>query len=117
MGLKKYFIETISQSISGVRFNGHSGSSDHSTYTLVSLSLPISQEKAKMLLFNMDIKGIAISQGSACQSGSDVGSHVLKEVLDEEDLKKPSFRFSFSKYNTTQELDYTIGVLKEFIKA
>ena len=116
MGLKNYFIETISKSISGVRFNGHSGSSDHSTYTLVSLSLPISQEKAKMLLFNMDIKGIAISQGSACQSGSDVGSHVLKEVLDVEDLKKPSFRFSFSKYNTTQELDYTIGVLKEFVK-
>ncbi len=116
LGLKKYFIDTITQSIPGVGFNGHSGSLDQSTYTLVNLSLPISQEKARMLLFNLDIKGIAISQGSACQSGSDVGSHVLKEVLGTEDLKKPSFRFSFSKYNTTQELDYTIRILKEFMK-
>ena len=115
-GLKKYFIDNITKNIPGVTFNGLSGDFDKSTYTLVNLCLPISQEKALMLLFHLDIKGIACSKGSACQSGSDSGSHVLNEVLSEEDLKKPSLRFSFSQYNTTKELDYAIGVLKEFVE-
>jgi len=115
-GLKKYFIDNLTKNISGVTFNGLSGDLDKSTYTLVNLCLPISQERALMLLFNLDIKGIACSKGSACQSGSDAGSHVLNEVLCVEDLKKPSLRFSFSKYNTTKELDYAIGVLKEFVE-
>jgi len=115
-GLKKYFIDSITKNIPGVTFNGLSGDLEKSTYTLVNLCLPISQEKALMLLFNLDIKGIACSKGSACQSGSDAGSHVLNEVLCKEDLKKPSLRFSFSKYNTTKELDYAIGVLKEFVE-
>jgi len=68
-----------------------------------------------MLLFHLDIKGIACSKGSACQSGSSKGSHVLNEILNDEDLQKPSIRFSFSKYNTKEDLDYTIDVLKEFI--
>ena len=116
MGLKKYFIDNITKNIQGVIFNGLSGDLDKSTYTMVNLCLPISQERALMLLFHLDIKGIACSKGSACQSGSDTGSHVLNEVLSEEDLKKPSLRFSFSQYNTTKELDYVIGVLKEFVE-
>ena len=116
MGLKKYFIDNITKNIQGVIFNGLSGDLDKSTYTMVNLCLPISQERALMLLFHLDIKGIACSKGSACQSGSDAGSHVLNEVLSEEDLKKPSLRFSFSQYNTTKELDYVIGVLKEFVE-
>jgi cysteine desulfurase len=115
-GLKKYFIDNMTKNIPGVTFNGLSGDLEKSTYTLVNLCLPISQERALMLLFHLDIKGIACSKGSACQSGSDAGSHVLNEVLREEDLKKPSLRFSFSKYNTTKELDYAIGVLKEFVE-
>jgi len=115
-GLKKYFIDNITKNIPGVTFNGLSGDLEKSTYTLVNLCLPISQERALLLLFQLDIKGIACSKGSACQSGSDAGSHVLNEVLREEDLKKPSLRFSFSKYNTTKELDYAIGVLKEFVE-
>ena len=115
-GLKKYFIENIKESIPNISFNGHSGNLDKSTYTLVNIGLPISQERALMLLFHLDIKGIACSKGSACQSGSDAGSHVLNEVLSKEDIKKPSLRFSFSKYNTKKELDYAIGVLKEFIE-
>ena len=67
-----------------------------------------------MLLFHLDMKGIACSKGSACQSGSDQGSHVLNEVLSGEELEKPSLRFSFSMYNTKEELDYTVEVLKEF---
>ena len=115
-GLKKYFIDKIGHDIPGVCFNGLSGTMDKSTYTLVNIRLPLSHENGKMLLFNLDLKGIAISQGSACQSGSNVGSHVLKEVLTEADLDKPSFRFSFSRYNTIQELDYAIGVLKELVQ-
>ncbi|NNK75040.1 MAG: cysteine desulfurase [Maribacter sp.] len=116
-GLKKYFIDNLIKNVPDVTFNGHSGDMGKSTYTLVNLCLPIDQEKALMLLFHLDIKGIACSKGSACQSGSDAGSHVLNEVLSEEDLKKPSLRFSFSKYNTTKELDYTIGVLKDFMES
>ena len=67
-----------------------------------------------MLLFHLDMKGIACSKGSACQSGSNQGSHVLNEILSGEELDKPSLRFSFSMYNTKEELDYTVEVLKEF---
>lgn len=113
--LKRYFIEKINQEIPGVKFNGHSGDLEKSTYTLVNVCLPMDAQKALMLLFHLDIKGIACSKGSACQSGSSKGSHVLNQVLSDEDLQKPSIRFSFSKYNTKEELDYAIGVLKEFI--
>lgn len=113
-GLKRYFIENIMKSLPGVSFNGLSGDLDRSTYTLVNVSLPFDPEKAMMLLFHLDIKGIACSAGSACQSGSNLGSHVLAEVLTEENFKKPSLRFSFSRYNTTEELDYVIQVLKEY---
>ncbi len=114
-GLKKYFIDRIKQEIPSASFNGHSGDLDKSTYTLVNVCLPIDPQKALMLLFHLDIKGIACSKGSACQSGSDAGSHVLNEILSEADLKKPSLRFSFSKYNTKEELDYVVGVLKGFM--
>ncbi|MBQ4915761.1 cysteine desulfurase [Maribacter sp. MMG018] len=112
--LKKYFIEKVKAEIPDAKFNGLSGNMDKSTYTLVNVCLPVTPEKGLMLLFHLDIKGIACSKGSACQSGSDKGSHVLSEILSEEDLKKPSLRFSFSKYNTKEEIDYTISVLKEF---
>jgi cysteine desulfurase len=80
----------------------------------VNVCLPFSEEKSQMLLFHLDIKGIACSRGSACQSGANAGSHVLAEILSVEELQKPSVRFSFSKYNTRQEVDYVISVLKEF---
>ena len=115
--LKRYFLENISNNIPGVIFNGLSGDLESSTYTMVNLCLPIDQEKALMLLFHLDMKGIACSKGSACQSGSNAGSHVLNEVQNQDDLKKPSLRFSFSNYNTKEELDYVIGVLKEFVNS
>ena len=62
----------------------------------------------------MDLKGIACSKGSACQSGSTGASHVLSAFLSEEDMKKPSLRFSFSAFNTKEEVDYVVDVLKEF---
>ena len=113
-GLKKYFIAKIKEEIPDVVFNGFSGDIDKSTYTLVNVCLPFSKEKALLLLFHLDLKGIACSKGSACQSGSAMGSHVLTEILSDAYLTKPSLRFSFSKYNTKEELDYTIKVLKEF---
>lgn len=114
LGLKSYFIEQLVKALPGVKFNGTSGLLENSTYTLVNACLPISAEKGQLLLFQMDIKGIACSKGSACQSGSSAGTHVLTEVLSEEDLSKPSIRFSFSMYNTKEEIDYVVEVLKEF---
>ncbi len=113
-GLKKYFMQQLLQEIPGSRFNGHSGDLDKSTYSLINVRLPVRADKAAMLLFHLDIKGIGCSKGSACQSGSEQGSHVLSEILTEEELKFPSLRFSFSIFNTSQELDYVVEVLKEF---
>jgi cysteine desulfurase len=113
--IKAHFIERIKTEIPGAKFNGLSGDMDKSTYTLVNVCLPVDKQKALMLLFHLDMKGIACSKGSACQSGSDAGSHVLSEILAPADLEKPSLRFSFSKYNTKAEVDYAIGVLKDFV--
>ena len=68
-----------------------------------------------MLDFQLDLKGIACSKGSACQSGSSEGSHVLSEIQDDFHKKLPSVRFSFSHNNTKEEVDYLIKTLKEFI--
>lgn len=116
LSLKKHFIDGLKAALPAVKFNGLSGDLERSTYTLVNVNLPYDAQKALMLLFHLDMKGIACSKGSACQSGSDMGSHVLREVLDADDLKKPSIRFSFSKYNTKEELDYVIATLADFEK-
>ena len=71
------------------------------------------EEKTAMMLFTLDMKGIAVSRGSACQSGSMKPSHVLAEILSAEDLLKPTIRVSFSHYNTKEEIDSFISVLKE----
>nr|WP_299069660.1 cysteine desulfurase family protein [uncultured Allomuricauda sp.] len=115
--LKRYFLEKVRQEIPDAVFNGFSGDMDKSTYTLVNVRLPFDKQKGLMLLFHLDMKGIACSKGSACQSGSNLGSHVLTQILPEKELEKPSLRFSFSKYNTKEELDYTIAVLKEFAES
>lgn len=112
--LKEYFIERMAEEIPEVKFNGYCADPERSTYTIVNACLPFDDEKSLLLLFHLDLKGIACSKGSACQSGSDKGSHVLNEILSVEDLKKPSLRFSFSFYNTREEIDYVVNVLKEF---
>ncbi len=115
--IKDYFKERITSEIPGVKFNGGCEDNENSTYTLLNVCLPISAEKSLLLLFQMDLNGIACSKGSACQSGSDKGSHVLREILSEEDLEKPSIRFSFSSFNTKEEVDYVVDVLKTFIES
>ena len=111
--LKLYFIETLKEKLPGCHFNGYSGDIEKSTYTLVNVCLPLPPEKAAMLQFQLDLKGIACSKGSACQSGSSIQSHVLTAILDEDLLKRPSVRFSFSVYNTKEEIDYVIDTLCE----
>jgi cysteine desulfurase len=115
-GLKHYFINKIKNAIPNVIFNGASEDLERSTYTLVNVCLPIPPKKTAMLLFQLDLKGIACSKGSACQSGSSQVSHVLAEILNDDDLQKPSIRFSFSIYNTKEEVDYVVGVLKELVE-
>jgi len=105
----------LEQAIPDVNWNGHSGDLDKSTYTLVNVCLPVDPDKSAMLLFQLDLRGIACSKGSACQSGSSQSSHVLSELLSENELMRPSLRFSFGIYNTKQEVDYVIGVLKELV--
>lgn len=112
--LKKYFVDRILEEIPGAECNGLSGDMEKGTYTLANIRLPFDKQKGLMLLFHLDMKGIACSKGSACQSGSNQGSHVLNEILEGEELEKPSLRFSFSMYNTKEELDYAVQVLKEF---
>lgn len=114
--IKQYFIDRLNEEFTNIKFNGYSGELDKSTYTIVSVQLPIAPEKDATLLFQLDLKGVACSKGSACQSGSSKGSHVLSQILDDKGLQKPSLRFSFSKYNTKEEVDYVIGVLKEFVE-
>ena len=115
--LKKYFLKQLEEHLPDAKLNGYSGDLDKSTYTIANVCLPFNEEQALMLLFHLDLKGIACSKGSACQSGSNQGSHVLNELLSEEDLKRPSLRFSFSIYNSKEEIDYVIQVLKDFANA
>lgn len=113
--LKHYFIERIKEELPKTIFNGTCCNSNESTYTLLNVCLDISPKNTLMLQFQLDLKGIACSKGSACQSGSNSGSHVLTQILDDEQLKKPSVRFSFSKFNTKSDVDYVIEVLKDFV--
>ena len=113
--IKSYFITELTKAFPNVHFNGDSASLEGSTYTVLNVCLPMAGDKALLLLFNLDLKGIACSKGSACQSGSSKGSHVLSQILDDKQLEKPSLRFSFSKYNTKEEVDYVIEALKSFV--
>jgi cysteine desulfurase len=113
--LKTYFISELKRKVKNVKFNGLCEDLNKSTYTLLNILLPIKREVGGLFMFKLDLKGIACSKGSACQSGSDAGSHVLSEILDEQDNKKVSLRFSFSIYNTKEELDFVIDQINDLI--
>lgn len=114
--LKKYAVQKLIEKFPGTKFNGEGNSdniNDFETFhTILNVRLPLSAEKASMLLFSLDMKGIAVSRGSACQSGSTKSSHVLAEILDAEELKKPSIRISFAYNNTKEEIDLLIAALQ-----
>jgi len=117
LDLKTYFITKISSSIPLLKFNGSCKNNNDSTYSILNICLPVSKDKSVLLEFNLDLKGIACSRGSACQSGSNTGSHVLNSILSESDLHKPSLRFSFSKYNNKAEIDKVVEILSDFVKS
>lgn len=114
--LKTYFVNQLQQAIPQVKFNAESDGLD-AAYTIVNIALPLPAEKASIILFQLDLNGIACSRGSACQSGSQKGSHVLEHILSPDDLKCVSLRFSFSRYNTKEDIDYTVSCLKRLVEA
>jgi cysteine desulfurase len=107
LSIKNYCWEKIVAIFPEAKING-----TNTFYTILNVLLPLSESKTAMLLFNLDMKGIAVSRGSACQSGSIKPSHVLSEFLSTEDLLKPSLRISFSHENTKEEIDLLINALQ-----
>ncbi|MBV6648068.1 MAG: cysteine desulfurase [Cyclobacteriaceae bacterium] len=112
--LKGIMIKRLKESIPDVHFNGLSDDIENSLYTVLNVCLPPSGDN-DMLLFNLDISGISVSGGSACSSGSNIGSHVLAEL--KRDSSRGAVRFSFSKYNTEEEVEYAVRKLAELTTA
>ena len=106
--LKKYAVEQFQNHFPNVTFNG---TTENTFYTILSVRLPMADSKSGMLLFSLDMKGIAVSRGSACQSGSARPSHVLAEFLNKDEVVKPSIRVSFSHLSTKKEIDTLIEAL------
>ncbi len=111
--LKTYFIKKLQGTFKNIQFNGVVEHSEKSSYTILNVRFPL---KNDMLLFHLDLAGIAVSGGSACQSGSQKGSHVLAEIMQTKEADKTSVRFSFSRYTTKEEIEATLEVLKKLIK-
>jgi cysteine desulfurase len=110
--LKKYFIAALQKIDPKIAFNGYSSHAEKGTYTILNVRFPFEND---MLLFSLDLAGIAVSGGSACQSGSNSGSHVLQEILKDTASSKTSIRFSFSKQTTKQDIDTTLSKLKALL--
>ena len=109
-GLKIYMMEQLKRQLKGISFNGDP--LGRSLYTVLSVSFP-KTEKSEMLLFNLDIHHICASGGSACTSGAEQGSHVIRAINN--NPNQVTVRFSFSKYNTREQVDVAVGMLKELI--
>lgn len=108
--LKSYMIEKLKLHIPDVQFFSNSNDLDNSLYTVLTVSFPLTKN-SEMLLFNLDIAGVSCSGGSACASGSNKGSHVLSYF--DPNAKRTGIRFSFSKYNTFEDIDFAIQKLKD----
>ena len=108
--LKQYMIDQLKLNVNDIEFNANCIDFDSSLFKILSVSFPKISE-SEMLLFNLDIHGISCSGGSACSAGNMSGSHVLDEIC--KDSNRTGVRFSFSRYNTKEEIDYTIEKIKE----
>lgn len=108
--IKSYMINKLKEVIPDVRFYAKCTDLDNSLYTVLSVSFP-KNDNSEMLLFNLDILGVSCSGGSACASGSNKQSHVFSNILP--NSERPGIRFSFSKYNTKKDIDYTMLKIKE----
>jgi cysteine desulfurase len=106
--LKAYLISKLESEFPAFEINGN----PEGIYTILNIRLPFSTDKTAMILFQLDMKGIAVSRGSACQSGSVKPSHVLAEMLTGENLNKPSLRISFSHFNSKEDIDRLLLALK-----
>ena len=113
-GVKKYLIKQLRSSFKDIQFNGASENIVKSSYTILNVRFNV---KNKMLLFNLDLQGVAVSGGSACQSGTNKGSHVLSNFLKDEEINYSSVRFSFSRLTTREEIDYCVEKLNKIVKA
>jgi cysteine desulfurase len=111
--LKSHMVAKLKVAIPDVTFNGDSSNLQKSLYTVLNVSLPESEEN-DMLLFNLDLQGISASGGSACSSGASTGSHVLGALYP--NSKRGAVRFSFSKYNTAEEIDHVVAKLAEICR-
>jgi cysteine desulfurase len=107
-GLKNYMINELKRLFDDVDFHGEIDS-EKSLYTILNVCFP-KTSKANMLLFTLDLKGVAVSGGSACSSGADIGSHVLAGIGA--DMTRPNSRFSFSRYTTKEEIDFALEQVK-----
>lgn len=107
-GLRDYMRKRLVEEIPGIHFN----SSEKGLYTVLNVNFP-PNPKSELFLFNLDIMGIAASGGSACSSGSNIGSHVIAHLNREPD--SVAVRFSFSKFNTKEEIDFVVEKLKEMM--
>jgi len=105
--LKTYMIDQLQANFDDIYFHGETDPAK-SLYTVLNCCFP-KTDKAGMLLFTLDLKGVACSGGSACSSGAVKGSHVLEGILA--DGTRPNVRFSFSRYTTKAEIDYAVGQL------
>lgn len=110
--IKNYLHEQLAQYFPGFKVNG-GAPGEALFYNISNVLLPLPKDKTAMILFSLDMQGVAVSRGSACQSGSVKPSHVLKEILSTEDVVKPSLRISLSHYNTKEDIDILIAALKK----
>jgi cysteine desulfurase len=108
-GLKNYMINRLQALFPEVLFHGET-SYEKALYTVLNVCLPATA-KAGLLLFTLDLKGVAVSGGSACTSGATKGSHVLEGIGA--DMSRPNARFSFSRFTTKEEIDYAIQQIEE----
>lgn len=107
--IKRETVNQLKSHFPGVQFVG----GENQFYTILNVILPWSEEESSLLLFNLDMKGVEVSRGSACQSGSQKPSHVLAEILSAEDLKKPNIRISFCHQSTVEDVEFLIDALLE----
>lgn len=112
LDIKRYCIDQIKSDIPAVKFNAGSDNLETTTVTVLNIKLP---KEVPFLMFNLDLKGIAVSGGSACQSGSNKGSHVLEALLTPDEATHTSLRLSFSKFTSKDDINYFVATLKELL--
>lgn len=112
--LKNRMIQLLQEKIEGVSFNGNSSDVENSLYTVLNVCLPESAANS-MLLFSLDLAGISVSGGSACSSGAQAGSHVISALKKGNMAGRGTVRFSFSKFNTQEDIDYACNKLEEIL--